>query len=641
MKKIISAFVLAAFLLSSLLTIVPVAAEESASEKKNVLFNPRDDQMAGIGPAFYYDFHLFDFDIGKYPMNEVVKPDGNIGYQGTRPYMLRSKNAAGGSATPIDGKLDTYTTAYNSFGADDELAVVTDKDGNVYDFDAWLGISIRETATVDSFAFYTVNESTKDGKLLIEELTLFGAVVDPTLHTYAPNSWFRMTDNITNVQTTYTEDGRFAVVTGDLYEPFEVDYLFLAFNIEGDGGGDYVCAEIELYEFAGNYVDIDELETATLKETISLAEQSLANENGFTADSYAALKKAYNAAKAVVAKEKTTQQAIDRAVTDLYAAITALVPVADASELIAELDKCKTMVETDYTTSTWGAFVAVRDAASTLISTGNASEAAINENLASLKAAIAGLAPRATTEDIDAVKAKIDEAGEIKGDEYTSKSFTDLRVAMRDVNLILKESVDNISAAQCEAAIKTIDEAIAALKKKADKTALQTALDEILAIDAKEYTATSFAPLQLAIAEVQAFLASTSDNASAEEAEALAAALAAAKAALVKLGDLAPVTAKIAELEKLVADEYTEESWKALTDAIAAAKALKADAATEADVASALAALEAAEKGLAKPAPTEPATDPVAEGGCGGVISVGAVVLVATLGFGITALKRG
>ena len=95
------------------------------------------------------------------------------------------------------------------------------------------------------------------------------------------------------------------------------------------------------------------------------------------------------------------------------------------------------------------------------------------------------------------------------------------------------------------------------------------------------------------------------------------------------------------ELEKLVADEYTEESWKALTDAIAAAKALKADAATEADVASALAALEAAEKGLAKPAPTEPATQPVVdEGGCGGVISVGAVVLVATLGFGITALKR-
>ena len=641
MKKIISALVLTAIMLSSILAIVPIAAaEETTTGKNNVLFNPRNDQMAGKGPAFYYDFHLFDYDIGQYPMNEIVKPDGSVGYQGTRPYMLRSKNAAGGSATPIDGLFDTYTTAYNSFGADDALAVVTDKDGNTYDFDAWLGISIRDTAVVDSFAFYTVNESTKDGKLLIEELTLFGAVVDPTLHTYAPNSWFRMTDTIKNVQATSTADGKYAVVTGDLYMPYEVDYLFLAFNIEGDGGGDYVCVEIELYEDSDSYIDIEDLNTALLTETLALAEAALANEKGYTADSYAELSIAYERAKVIASKDRTNQKAIDNVTTSLYEAITALVPVTDASELIAALDSYKELAETDYTTSTWTAFVAARDAANALIGSGNVSEASIAENLAALKGAAEALVPRASAENISAVQAKIDEAGEITEDEYTSKSYTELRVAMRDVNLILKKNADDISVAECEAAVKSIEDAIAALQKKADREALQAVLDAALAIDSKEYTTASYAALAAAIADTEAFLSGMANNATAQEAEALAAAIEAAKAALVKLGDFTALDAKIAELEALVSTEYTAESWKTLTDAIAAAKALKNAGAAQADVDAALAAIVAAADALAKPAATEEVTEPVAQSGCGGVVSVSAVVLVATLGFGVTVLKR-
>ena len=54
MKKIISVLILVALLLSSILAIVPVAAEEAEpAARKNVLATPRDDQMAGIGPAFY------------------------------------------------------------------------------------------------------------------------------------------------------------------------------------------------------------------------------------------------------------------------------------------------------------------------------------------------------------------------------------------------------------------------------------------------------------------------------------------------------------------------------------------------------------------------------------------------------------
>ena len=639
MKKLISVLVLSALMLSSILAIVPASAA-GASGRESIIVNSRDNQMAGEGPSFYYNYHLYAHEVGEYPINSVKRPDGGTGYQGTSAYMLRSRNAANGSASFMNGDIESWSGVYNDYAPSDEKGTITDKDGKTYDFDAWCGISIRDTATVSGFSFYTTNESTKGGRHLIEELMLFGAVVDPALHTYAPNSWFPMTELITDVQATYTDDGKLAYVTGDFDMPYDIDYLFMALNMEGDNGGSFTIVEIELYEDTGDHVDIKDLDTKTLKETLALAEESLANEKGFTVSSFAALTKAYNAAKKIAEKDKTTQETIDRVATTLYKAITNLVPVADTSGLESEIAKCEALVQSDYTVSTWTALATALSAAKELLESGNASEATVAEHLAALTAATQALATKATSEAIDAVKAKIDEALAIDSEDYTMSSFTALRVILRDINILIGEGADNVSGPQCEEAIKSIDEGIAALVERADIEAIKAILTEALNIDPKAYTAASFAELSTAMNALSVFTTGSTENATVEEGEALVAALEAAKAALVKLGDLAPVTAKIAELEKLVADEYTEESWKALTDAIAAAKALKADAATEADVASALAALEAAEKGLAKPAPTEPATQPVAEGGCGGVISVGAVVLVATLGFGITALKR-
>ena len=640
MKKLISVLILTALLLSSVLAIVPASAA-GASGRESIIVNSRDNQMAGEGPSFYYNYHLYAHEVNQYPINSVKRPDGGTGYQGTSAYMLRSRNAANGSASFMNGDIESWSGVYNDYAPSDEKGTITDKDGKTYDFDAWCGISIRDTATVSGFSFYTTNESTKGGRHLIEELMLFGAVVEPELHTYAPNSWFPMTELITDVQATYTDDGKLAYVTGDFDMPYEIDYLFMALNMEGDNGGSFTIVEIELYEDTGDHVDNKDLDTKTLKETLALAEESLANEKGFTVSSFAALTKAYNAAKKIAEKDKTTQETIDRVATTLYKAITNLVPVADTSGLESEIAKCEALVQSDYTVSTWTALATALSAAKELLESGNASEATVAEHLAALTAATQALATKATSEAIDAVKAKIDEALAIDSEDYTMSSFTALRVILRDINILIGEGADNVSGPQCEEAIKSIDDAIAALAERADIEAIKAILTEALNIDPKAYTAASFAELSTAMNALSVFTTGSTENATVEEGEALVAALEAAKAALVKLGDLAPVTAKIAELEKLVADEYTEESWKALTDAIAAAKALKADAATEADVASALAALEAAEKGLAKPAPTEPATQPAeAEGGCGGVISVGAVVIVAALGFGITALKR-
>ena len=641
MKKIISALIITALLLSSILAIIPVAAEEAApQERVNILTNSRDSQMAGEGPAFYYDYPLYLHNINNFPIDKAPREDGGTGYQGKRPYMLRSWNAAGGSATIIDGSLDSYitTNAYNGADPADTLRVVTDNKGNEYTFDIWVGVSLKETATIDAFSFYTLNKETKGSKLLIEELTIFGATVNPETHTFDAGSWFKMADTITDVQANYTDDGQLAVVSGDLYMPFEVDYIFFALMLEGEGGGEFTIVELEAYEYEGG-VDAN-LDLAALNEAITFAEAELAKENTYTTNSYNVLNRAYEEAKAALSA--TNQMAVDYAVTTLYEAINALALRGDTTALEAELAKYADAVEAKYTTSSWAAFVTARDAASALITEGNASDDAAATHLEALAVAGAGLAEKATAENIAALKAKYEEAKALDKDLYTPQTMSALNVAMRDANALTKEEVkDDVSVAQYEAAMKAMTDAFEALEEKADMSALQAALDEVLSLSASKYTKDSFTALASAITAAQQFLSDNSKNATAEEANALIAAITSAKEALVELADLTALNAKIAEAEALKEADYTADSWKALTDAVAAAKALTAEA-TQKQADDALAAIEAAVKALAAaPKATEPtATDDAAASGCGGVIGATAVVITAVLGLGAVALRR-
>ena len=643
MKKIISVLILTALLLSSILAIVPVAAEEAEpAARKNVLATPRDDQMAGIGPAFYYDYHLYNYDIGEYPIDQVPRKDGSgTGYQGKRPYMLRSRNASSGSATSIDGLLDSYTStgAYNSFQRGYELNFVTDNMGVDYEFDAWLGVSLKETKTIDAFSFYTLNKDTCGSKYLIEEITLFGARIDPATHTYG--SWFKMMDTYTDVQGTYTEDGKHAFVTGDLYMPFEVDYIFMAFKMAGEGDGNYLCVELEAYEYEGGATET--LDFAALNEALTAAETELAKEGAYTSKSFNTLKLATDAGKNALTTA-ATQKAVDHAVATIYEAILSLEALGDASALAAELAKYESLVEADYTVLTWEAFAAARDAANELISSGNYSETAVGEKLAAFITAAEALAIKASDDAIAALKAKYDEASAIAEDKdlYTPDTYATLRSALRGAgSCVDEESRDHVSAAQCEEAMNTLIAALDGLKTKADMSALQAVVDDVLVISADKYTADSYAALAAAIAAAQEFIAEKATTGSEEEAQTLAAAITAAKNALVPCADFSAIDAKVIELEALAEADYTAESWKALKDAIAAALALDSGA-SQADADKALADIVAAEKALVSaPKATEPTTDDsTSEGGCGGIVGASAVVIVASLGLGAVVLRR-
>ena len=472
----------------------------------------------------------------------------------------------------------------------------------------------------------------------VDELALFGAVVNPETHTFDANSWFMMTDLITDVQSKQTEDGNLALVSGALKMPVEVDYIFIAVNCEGEEGvgGKFNIVEIEAYEFVPAPVDL-----VALNAAIEAAEAELAKTNTYTTDTYNALNKAYESAK-TVRETAPGQAAIDYAAEAITKAIAALATLADYSALSAELAKHADKLEADYTASTWAVFAAARDAANTLIETGNTSEQAVAECLMALMTASDALAPKASADSLAALKAKLEEAKALDSSVYTSQTVSTLNIAMRDANALTREDFkDDVSVSQCEAAMKALVDALDALKVKADLSALQAILDDALKAESAKYTEESFSKLAAAITAAQVFLTGNTSNATAEEATALGDAITAAKAALVELADFTALNAKIAEAEALKEADYSAETWKALKDAIAAAKALTAEA-TQKQADDALAAIEAAIKALASAA-TEPGESDILvdkKEGCGGVIGATAVVLTAVIGLGAVALKK-
>ena len=629
MKKIISTLILTALLLSSILAIVPVAAEEAGDAKVNVLLSGgAADHEGGTANALFYNYPLYNFVVGTYPISGSD--------MGNTAYTLRSVNNATGGSRINDGKLDNYSGAYNAFSADG--VDITDNEGTTHHFDGWVGISLRETKKIDSFSLYTLNDISKGDLQRVDEIALFGAVVNPETHTFDANSWFMMTDLITDVQSTSTEDGNLAFITGALKMPFEVDYIFMAVNCEGEAGvgGKFNIVEIEAYEFVPAPVDL-----VALNAAIEAAEAELAKANTYTTDTYNALNKAYESAK-TVRETAPGQAAIDYAAEAITKAIAALATLADYSDLSAELAKHADKLEADYTASTWAVFAAARDAANTLIETGNTSEQAVAECLMALMTASDALAPKASADSLAALKAKLEEAKALDSSIYTSQTVSTLNIAMRDANALTREDFkDDVSVSQCETAMKALVDALEALKEKADLSALQAILDDALKAESTKYTEESFSKLAAAITAAQVFLTGNTSNATAEEATALGDAITAAKDALVELADLTALNAKIAEAEALKEAEYSAETWKALQTALTAAKAITADA-TQAQADEALAALEAAVKALAAaPKATEPtATDAPAEDGCGGVIGAAAVVITALAGLGAVALRR-
>lgn len=136
-----------------------------------------------------------------------------------------------------------------------------------------------------------------------------------------------------------------------------------------------------------------------LLETLVFA-ASKYQESNYTADSWAAFKKAFDAAKKVLDSDTATQQQVNDAYTALRTAINGLVNATakpSKDKLKAAVDAAAKLKESDYTADSWAAFVKALDAAKAVLANDNATQEEINDATGALFKAEEALVKKAGT----------------------------------------------------------------------------------------------------------------------------------------------------------------------------------------------------------------------------------------------------
>ena len=250
--------------------------------------------------------------------------------------------------------------------------------------------------------------------------------------------------------------------------------------------------------------------------------------------------------------------------------------------------------EADYTPATFEAFVTALDAAKKALSA--AQQSKIDAATEALTAAIAALAAKPDTTELDAAIAKYDGKAEA---DYVSATWTPFATALAEAKAI-KANV-NATQADVNGALTTLNAAGEALAAKASTADLEAKVNEINANYNKDnYTAQSYGAVRSAL--IAADTAIKSGDVSAEDIAAIVADLDAAIAALKQLGNFDELDAMIESVDSLVEAKHTAESWANLQAAIEAIENAKKPASkgnvSVDDIAALKAALEVAIAGL-------------------------------------------
>ena len=288
-------------------------------------------------------------------------------------------------------------------------------------------------------------------------------------------------------------------------------------------------------------------------------------ETDYTSDSWKAVKDAMDAAKAVLDDEEATQEEVDAAKKTLDDAIAALVKRGDKTELQKSYDEASALTEADYTTDSWKAVKDAMDATKAVLDDPDALQPAIDEAKKALDDAMAALVERG---DKTGLQKAYDEASALTEADYTTDSWKAVKDAMDAAKAVLDDP-DALQPAIDEAK-KALDDAMAALVERGDKTGLQKAYDEASALTEADYTTDSWKAVKDAMDAAKAVL---------DDPDALQPAIDEAKkalddamAALVKRGDKTELQKAVDEAKRLIEADYTTDSWAALKAALEAAQ---------------------------------------------------------------------
>lgn len=218
----------------------------------------------------------------------------------------------------------------------------------------------------------------------------------------------------------------------------------------------------------------------------TIAQANGLKESDYTAESWAALVKARDAAQDVADNDKASAYEVELALANLKSAIAGLEqkgeepgpgPVeVNKTDLQATVNKADKLVETDYTAETWSVFAKALKAAKQVLGNENATQDQVNEALNTLQDAISKLEAASTPKpdpepgvvDKAALNATINKAAAINLGLYTDDSANALRTALKKARAVAAD--DEATQKQVDAAREALEKAIAGLVKRSAAT---------------------------------------------------------------------------------------------------------------------------------------------------------------------------
>ena len=293
-------------------------------------------------------------------------------------------------------------------------------------------------------------------------------------------------------------------------------------------------------------------------------------ESKYSEASWKAMQEALAAAKAAIASgDQSVINAATKALSDAIAALT-----VDTTALQTAIDAADALDAKKYSKASWAAMQEALAAAKAALNSDD--QAKINAATKALNDAVAAL-----TVDTTALQAIIDAAEALNGSDYTNATWTAMKVELAKAKVALTSN----DQAAIDAATTALKNAVAALAKLPDYSALNEQIEIAQGLEESKYSKASWAVMKAALsAAIEARAYEVQDKV-----DAAAKALKAAIEALTV--DTTALQTAIDAAEALSASKYSEASWKAMQEALAAAKA----ALTSGDQA----AIDAAAKALA------------------------------------------
>ena len=267
-----------------------------------------------------------------------------------------------------------------------------------------------------------------------------------------------------------------------------------------------------------------------LQDSIDFVKENILNDTeGLRPGKVQALKDAVKAAEDVLKDADASREELIAASKAITKAAHELWEIVSKAELNALIEAAKGYAEEEYTEESFAALSKALEVAKATAIDEDASVDEVTQAITGLATAIAGL--EKVTLDTSALEYEIDLAEEMLADidSYIPSTVEGLKEKLDDAKNALETATDQT---QIDEATRILREARLSARTKADKSALEAAIDAANSFDLSLYTADSAKDVKTALKKAEAMM--SKEDATQEEVNATVAALNAAVNKLVK-----------------------------------------------------------------------------------------------------------